>query len=166
MIIVGSFDDQELSARAIAALKKARIGEISWFSPIPPEHMEEVSHEKKSRVRALVLTGGIIGVLSGLAITIGTSYEWSLVAGGKPIISWPPFIVICFELMILLGGISAVTSFLINARMPAFDTAAGYQPRFGSDHFGVVVRCEEPDRTRVESILRESGAQEVLLEAA
>ncbi len=117
-------------------------------------------------MRAFVLTGGILGIVTAIALTVGTSWEWNLVVGGKPIVSWPPFIIIMFELMVLFGGISAVLSFLLNARVPAFEIETGYSSRFSEDRFGVAVRCDEAQSGQVESILNESGAEEIVREAA
>ena len=86
--------------------------------------------------------------------------------GGKPVVSVPPFIIICFELMILFGGISAVLGFLFFARLPALEPAPRYSSRFSEDRFGLVVRCDDADAARAESILNEAGAEEVLREAA
>ncbi len=164
--MVGAFADEERCARAIEALRSSRLGDFWTFAPIPSEKIAEAIGRPKSPVRAWVLTGGIVGVLTGIAITVGTSLEWNLDVGGKPVVSVPPFIIICFELMILLGGISAVLGFLFNAGVPALDSAPGYSSRFGGDRFGIVVRCEEGDAARVEALLKESGAEEVLREAA
>jgi hypothetical protein len=169
MEIIGSFADEQLCARGISDLRAAQVKDFHVFSPIPSYHIEHAMGKPKSRVRLFVLIGGITGILSALAITIGTSWEWNLVAGGKPIVSWPPFIIICFELMILFGGLSAVTSFLVNAGLPAFASSRGYNSRFGEDRFGVVVKCDETDGAgleKIESILRNAGAEEVLREAA
>lgn len=169
MDIIGSFADEHLCVRGIVDLHQAQVNDFHVFYPFPSEHIQRVMHKPKSKVRALVLTGGILGVATGLAVTIGTSWEWNLVTGGKPIISWPPFIIICFELMVLLGGISAVISFLINAGLPSFEGATGYSARFSEDRFGVVVKCDEADSAgieKIESILRNAGAEEVLREAA
>jgi hypothetical protein len=43
-------------------------------------------------------------------------------------------------------------------------SAPGYDGRFGEDRFGIVVRCEEAEAARVESMLKESGAEEVVRE--
>ena len=164
--IIGSFADESECAVCIEKLRSAKPIAVRVFSPIPSHHIEHAIGKPKSPVRAFVLTGGILGVISALALTIGTSWEWNLVVGGKPIISWPPFIVIMFELMVLFGGISAVLSFLFNARVPSFESDARYSSRFSQDRFGVVVRCEEGEGTRFESILRDAGAEEVEREAA
>src|SRR5260370_3287361 len=104
--IISSFADDTRCANAIEELRAAKIVDFHTFSPIPSHKIEHAIGKKKSPVRWIVLVGGISGILTGLAITIGTTYEWHLNAGGKPLLSWPPFIGICFELMVLLGGIS------------------------------------------------------------
>jgi Alternative complex III, ActD subunit len=164
--LVGSFADEENCAGAIRALKRARLEPVRVFAPIPSEHIAEAVGARKSPVRAFVLTGGIVGIITGFALTIGTSMEWNLIVGGKPVISIPPFVIIAFELMILFGGISAVLSFLFNARLPALEPTAGYSERFGSDRFGVMVRCAQADGARIESLLRTAGAEEVVHEGA
>ncbi|MHB8381271.1 MAG: DUF3341 domain-containing protein [Acidobacteriaceae bacterium] len=167
--IIGSFADEHLCARGIVDLREAAVKDFHVFSPIPSHRIEHAMDKPKSWVRLFVLIGGITGVITALALTIGTSWEWNLVSGGKPIISWPPFIIICFELMILLGGISAVTAFIAFAGLPMFESASGYNSRFGEDRFGVVVKCDAADGAqldKVESILRNAGAEEVLREAA
>ncbi len=164
--IRGSFPNEERCVQAIEALRAAGLADFRVFAPIPSEKITEAIGRPRSPVRAWVLAGGIIGILTGIAITVGTSLEWNLNTGGKPVVSIPPFIIICFELMILVGGISAVLGFLFNARMPALDAISGYAPQFSEDRFGIVVRCDESDAGRVESILRDAGADEVLREAA
>jgi hypothetical protein len=164
--IIGAFTNDEHCAHGIRALRAANVKDLRAFAPFPSHLIEDAFQRSKSLVRAFVLCGGITGVITGLAVTIGTSMEWDLVAGGKPIISWPPFIIIMFELMILFGGISAVLSFLFNAQVPDFEAAPGYSARFSEDRFGIVVRCEESDAPKVETILKDAGAEDVVREAA
>ncbi len=162
--IISSFGDETQCAEAIEELRAARVGDFNTFSPFPSHKIEHAIGRKKSPVRWMVLVGGISGILTGLAITIGTTYEWRLNVGGKPLLSWPPFIVICFELMVLLGGISGFLGVLMMSGIPATEIAPGYEGRFGEDRFGLVVRCEEAEAERVESMLKESGAEEVVRE--
>lgn len=164
--LIGSFIDEQQCANAIEALRDAKFDDFSSFAPFPSHKIEHAIGRRKSPVRWVVLAGGIIGVLTGLAITIGTTYEWRLNAGGRPLISGPPFLVICFELMILLGGICGFFGVLLMSGVPAFESTPGYNSRFGGDQFGLVVRCDEADAARVESIFMESGAEEVVREAA
>ena len=162
--IISSFADETRAAHAIENLREAQVADFHTFAPFPSHKIEHAIGKSKSPVRWIVLMGGISGVLTGLAITIGTTYEWRLNAGGKPLVSWPPFIIICFELMVLLGGIFGFTGVLGLSGIPATETAPGYDGRFGEDRFGIVVLCDEQEAARVESILKESGAEEVARE--
>jgi hypothetical protein len=162
--IVSSFVGEAQCAQAVEELRAAQVGTLSTFSPIPSHKIQHAIGRKKSPVRWIILVGGILGVLTGLAITIGTTYEWNLNAGGKPLMSWPPFIVICFELMILLGGACGFFGVLGLAGVPTTESAPGYSGRFGEDRFGIVIRCDEAEAERVESMLKESGAEDVVRE--
>jgi hypothetical protein len=162
--IISSFADETRCAQAIEELRAAKVGDFNTFSPIPSHKIEHAIGKSKSPVRWIVLMGGISGILTGLAITIGTTYEWRLNAGGKPLLSWPPFIIICFELMVLLGGIFGFTGVLGLSGIPATEAATGYHGRFGEDRFGIVVLCDEQEAVRIESMLKEAGAEEVARE--
>ncbi len=159
--IIAAFDQEDQCAQAVHELHEANLGELRSFSPFPSHKIQHAFARPKSPARWATFTGGVTGVLTGLAITIGTTWEWNLNAGGKPLVSWPPFIVICFELMILLGGIFGLLGFFAFAGVPALEPEFGYRERFGSDQFGVVVRCDEGRGSRAEAMLREAGAQEV-----
>jgi hypothetical protein len=162
--IISAFADDTDCAHAIHALRDAQIRDLNTFAPIPSHRIEHALGRSRSPTRWFSLTGGISGVLTGLAVTIGTTYEWRLNAGGKPLVSWPPFIIICFELMVLLGGIFGFTAFFLFSGLPATVAASGYDRRFGEDRFGLVVRCDEADAARIESILKESNAEAVVRE--
>lgn len=164
--LISSFADEENCANAIEELREAKLDDFNSFAPFPSHKIEHAIGRRKSPVRWVVLAGGISGVLTGLAITIGTTFEWNLNAGGRPLISGPPFTIICFELMILLGGIFGFLGVFLFAGLPALDPLPTYNSRFGEDRFGLVVRVDEGEAERIESMLKESGAEEVVREAA
>ncbi|HTW87973.1 MAG TPA: DUF3341 domain-containing protein [Candidatus Binataceae bacterium] len=161
--VVASFTDEEQCVHALERLLADGV-RPRVFSPIPSEKINHALYVKRSHVRGWVLTGGIFGALSGFAITLGTSYEWGLNAGGKPIASIPPYLIIVFELMILCGGIAGVLGFFSNARVPALDPIEGYSNHFSGDRFGIMVICDEAEGGKMETLLKESGAAEVTSE--
>lgn len=161
--MVASFGNEAGCVHAIEGLRGAG-HRPQVFSPIPSERINEALYEGRSRVRAWVLSGGIFGALSGFAITLGTSYEWNLNAGGKPIASIPPYLIIVFELMILCGGIAGLLGFFFYGRVPALDPIPGYNEQFSGDKFGVMVTCADTDSARVEALLKENGAEQVTSE--
>ena len=163
--LIGSFPDDERCAHGIEKLKETN---VEWFaySPIPSQEIATATGAGPSHVRSFSLVCGIFGALLALAITIGTSLEWNIVAGGKPIAALPAFLVITFELMSLGGAAGGVLGFFLLNGMPAFDLKPGYSPNFSGDRFGVIVECSEADTERFESLLRTAGADEVTREAA
>jgi Alternative complex III, ActD subunit len=163
--LVGAFTEEERLLHCIGELQAAKT-RFRVFSPIPSEHINKALYKKSSFVRWFVLLGGITGLITAFVLTIGTSLEWNLIAGGKPIASIAPYCIIGFELMVLFGGISAVSSWILLANLPTFEPLSGYRSRFASDEFGLVVRCPEDDASRFESMLRDAGAQEITREAA
>lgn len=84
--------------------------------------------------------------------------------GGKPLVSWPPFIVICFELMVLFGGIFGFFGVLGLAGIPTTESAEGFEGSFDEDRFGIVVRVDETLAPQIQSMLKESGAENVIRE--
>lgn len=161
--LVASFTDEERCVHSIERLREAGV-RPRVFSPIPCRKIVEALYERPSYVRSWVLAGGIFGALSGFALTLGTSYEWNLNTGGKPIASIPPYLIIVFELMILCGGIAGVLGFLFTSRMPETDRLPGYNEHFSGDRFGLELICDETESARLETILKDSGADEITSE--
>ena len=168
--LISTFSTDEECARGIEALHAAHVHDFRAYTPFPSEKVLEASQEARGQgrsfVRWFVLLGGITGFLSAIALTIGTSLEWNLNTGGRPVVSIPPYVPIMFELMILFGGVSGVVGFFLLSGLPVFDADPAYRTSFGSDKFGLVVRCSEGEAQKFEGILRDAGAEEVQREAA
>jgi molybdopterin-containing oxidoreductase family membrane subunit len=103
----------------------------------------------------------LTGTATGFALTIWTALKWNLITGGKPVVSIPPFVVIAFEMTILLGGLCTLLGLLVTSRLPSFKLSPRYDPRFSADRFGIEVTCEAAERRAVEDLLRGAGAEEV-----
>ena len=107
-------------------------------------------------VFAVLLTG----CSAGFAMTTWMSYDWPLLVGGKPIASLPPYVVIMFELTILLGALSTVAAMII---LPQFKRTKGrpYHPSFSDDRIGVFVPCGGADAEGVRHLMAAAGGVEV-----
>lgn len=161
--VVGVFAHVDSTVQAIRDLRARGFGDFTVYSPLPVEEIEaEVDRPRPlSRVRLFTLIGGLTGTASGFALTIWSALKWNLVTGGKPIVSIPPFIVIAFELTILLGGLATLLALLVLGRIPRYRPSPGYDPRFTVDRFGIAVACP-PDRAEaVGQLLRAVGAEEI-----
>jgi len=72
----------------------------------------------------------LTGTSTGFFLTIWSSLIWSLVTGGKDPVSFPPFVIIAFELTILFGGLATVIAVLVLGRLPKLTPSLTYDPRF------------------------------------
>jgi hypothetical protein len=82
--------------------------------------------------------------------------------GGKTIASIPPYVVIAFELTILLGALSTVGAMVLLSALLG-KRGIAYDPRYSDDQIGVFV---PGGGDQVEQLLRSAGAVEVRREAA
>jgi molybdopterin-containing oxidoreductase family membrane subunit len=116
-------------------------------------------------VRLVTLIGGLTGCTAGFAMTIWMSYDWPVVVGGKTIASIPPYVVIAFELTILLGALSTVAAVAFFSVLMGKGGGA-YDPRFSDDQIGIFVAAPPDQGGAVEQLLRSAGAVEVRHETA
>jgi hypothetical protein len=133
---------------------------LEILSPIPLPELEELLPRRPSTVRWFTLLGCIAGALSGFGLQILTALHWPLYVGGKPIDSISAFIVIGFELTILLGAMAAVLGFLINTKLPPI-TKKAYVPGCSQKDFALIVKHSPSEYAVIEAKLREAGAREV-----
>jgi hypothetical protein len=160
--VLGLFQDYHEFVEATKKLKGSGFDDISLMSPIPLEGMEEILGEKKSVIKRFTFLGGIIGALSGFLLAAGTSVYYILPTGGRPIITYPPFLLISYEVTILFGILFTLVGFFISSRLPALQDRT-YSYETNVDNFGILVRCKPHDNEQlVEDIMREAGADDII----
>ncbi|MGH7264994.1 MAG: DUF3341 domain-containing protein [Candidatus Rokuibacteriota bacterium] len=162
--VLAVFAHVDTTVRAIRELRAKGFHRIATYSPVPlPEFEEALTGHglPRSPVRLFTLVGALAGTASGFALTIWSSMKWDLVTGGKPVVSIPPFVVIAFEMTILLGGLCTLLGLLVTARLPRLGRGGRYDPRFSADRFGVEVGCVPSEVPAVQEILRRAGAEEI-----
>jgi hypothetical protein len=148
--LLAVYTEAAAAARAVAALREQGLGQVEALSPTADPHLEAAFGSPRSRVRVFTLLGGIAGGVSGLWLSIATSLAWPLMTGGKPIVSLPAFLVIGFEMTILLAALASLFGFLILARSPVLARSTPADPRFSEDRYGVyaVVPAEQQAQAR------------------
>jgi hypothetical protein len=163
--LLAAFVHVDAAVDAIRALRAKGFRDLVVYTPAPNHEIEEALEHRVSPVRLFTLIGGLTGCTAGFAMTIWMSYDWSLIVGGKPIASIPPYVVIGFELTILMGALSTV------AAVALFSVLMGkggvpYDPRFSDDQIGIFVPAPPDQVPAVEQLLRSAGAVEVRHEPA
>ncbi len=161
--IIGHFESADALRAAVKQAREAQLDNITAYLPLPDDSELHAVDPADSRVRWFGLAGGLSGIATAVAMTTFCSWNYPLVVGGKDIVTWPPFLVICFELMVLFGTFGALTGFLILARLPHMQPEAGYAPELAVDTFGLFVPCRDRGSYRVmaEGVLRDAGAEAI-----
>lgn len=119
---------------AILATKKtyaAGYRRIDAYSPFPVEELAEAVGFHGNGVALVCLVGGLLGCTAAYILQwwINTiSYPVNI--GGRPLHSWPSFIIVSFEMTILFAGLSAVFGMLSLNGLPM-----PYHPNFNVPQF-------------------------------
>jgi hypothetical protein len=159
--MLGVFDGVDTLIGAIEKLRGAGLKRLVVYSPAPDHNIEHALHQGPSPVRLFTLVGGLTGAAAGFALPTWTSLDWPLVTGGKPIISLPAWVIIGFELTVLLGALSTVLGLFVLARLPYRKPLVIYDPSFSTDRYGIHLAPPAERVAEARSILRDAGALEV-----
>jgi hypothetical protein len=163
--VLASFAQVDAATDAIRALRARGHRNMVVYSASPNHEIEEVLDHSVSPVRLITLIGGLTGCAAGFGMTIWMSLDWPTLVGGKTIASIPPYVVIAFELTILLGALSTVAAVGVFTMLSG-KRGIAYDPRFSDDQIGIFVPGGADQQAAVEQLLRSAGAVEVRREAA
>jgi hypothetical protein len=163
--LLASFSHIDAAVDAIRALRATGHRNLVVYSPAPNHELEEALSHRVSPVRLFTLIGGLTGCAAGFGMTIWMSYDWPTLVGGKPIASIPPYVVIAFELTILMGALSTVAAVALFSVLMG-KRGIAYDPRFSDDQVGIFVPADSTQIGSIETLLRNAGAVEVRHEAA
>ena len=166
---MAEFDTPEELIQAAERAYAEGYRKMDAYAPMPVEGLAEAIGYKKNWVAFWVLIGGICGVVGGY----GLLYWITVIAyphnvGGRPLHSWPEYIPITFECMILLASLTALVSMLAMNGLPkpyhpVFNVAEF--ARASTDKFFLCIESSDPKFRTEEALqfLRNVGGNEVTL---
>ena len=167
--ILGVYEHPVPLAEVARRLRNRGYEKLEVYSPAAFAELENVVEDKPSGVRIFTLIGGLLGVVTGYAMTIWMANDWPIMIGGKPFSSIPPYTIIAFELTILFGGIATLLGLLLVGKLPygSFGKGdAGYSARFSAEDFGIVIECDDRDIAEIDALLRAYEAKEISVVSA
>jgi hypothetical protein len=170
--IHGAMAEFDTPEELLAACERAHAEgyrKMDAYAPMPVAGLAEAIGYRKNYVALAVLLGGLFGVTGGYFLLWWiTVIAYPHNVGGRPLHSWPSYIPITFECMILIASLTAIVSMLaMNGlpkpyhpvfNVPAFDRAS-------IDKFFLCIESRDPKFRPDDTLefLRDTGAREVTL---
>ena len=134
--VMAEFDNPTALVNAARAARERGYRKLDAYSPFPIEELSEALHLHKNRLPLIVLIGGIVGGSLGYLLQYYvTVWHFPINVAGRPLHSWPAYIVITFEMTILLAAISCVLGLLALCGLPM-----PYHPTFNVPRFVLASR--------------------------
>ncbi|WP_150293937.1 DUF3341 domain-containing protein [Sphingobium estronivorans] len=128
--VLAVFDTPRRLLDAARAIRAQGFRNVDAFTPFPVKGLEQALDLSDRRVPAAMLIGGIVGAASGFLMQVGTSFDYPLRIGGRPLVAVPAFMMIAFELMVLGAVLAALATMFISNRLPRL-----HHPVFDADGF-------------------------------
>jgi hypothetical protein len=117
--LMAEFDEPEPLLEAANRAREAGYRHMDAYSPMPVEGLAEAIGFRRTLVEKLVLVAGILGATGGFSLCWWmTVVAYPHIVAGRPLNSWPSYVAITFECMVLLACITAVVSMLALNGLP------------------------------------------------
>ena len=165
--LMAEFDNPTDLVKAAHRAHEAGYRRMDAYSPFPIEELGDAIGFHHTHVPLVVLIGGVLGGLTGFLMQYWISaLNYPLNIGGRPLNSWPSFIVVTFEMTILGAAGFAVLGMLALNGLPM-----PYHPVFNVERFAFASKdrfflCIEArdvkfDRKGTEDFLRSLNPRDV-----
>jgi hypothetical protein len=165
--LVAEFDGPAAIVDAAARTRAAGYRRIDAYTPFPVEGLDAALGVRRTWLPLLVLLGGLGGAAGGYLMQhYAMAVSYPLNVGGRPLVSWPMFVPITFELAILAAGLTAVVGMVLLNGLPMPYHPLFNVPRFAGvtrDRFFLAVEARDArfDRRRTAEFLRSLEPREV-----
>jgi hypothetical protein len=139
----------------LAATRQARQAgyrDMDAYTPYPVEGLAAELGMRKTRIPFVVLMGGLVGAGVGFFMqyySMAINYTFNV--GGRPYNSWPVFIPITFELLILVGSFAAFLGMMFLNGLPHPHHPVFNVPQFArssQDRFFLCIEATDPQFDR------------------
>jgi hypothetical protein len=165
-VLLAEFVDARGLREAADAAHRRGYRLLDALTPFPVEDLAGMLDVPPSKVRAFMLAGGILIAAMALWGQYFTAFVYPYNAGGRPLNSWPAFMLVPFATGILGASIAGFIRFLIETGLPRLHFplfAVDGIERATQDRFFLVVAAPQGDDERRQAAeeLRSAGAIEV-----
>src|SRR2546421_13123698 len=100
--VMAEFDSPTSLVAAARAAREKGYRRLDAYSPFPIEELTDALHLHHNKLPLIVLLGGIVGGLTGFFLQYYvTGIYFPINVAGRPLNSWPAYIVFMFAVTIL-----------------------------------------------------------------
>ena len=146
--LLAEFDSATAIVNAARQTRLAGYTKIDTFTPFPIHELDAALKLPRTRLPWLVLGGGIAGMTAGFALQYWASViAYPINIGGRPLASWPAFIIPSYELTILFAALTAVGGMIALNGLPMPYHPVFNVPAFShasSDRFFLSIETKDP----------------------
>ena len=134
--LMAEFDDVNSAITAAQSAYSAGYRKMDAYAPFPVEELSEAIGFHRNGVALICLVGGLLGCTGAFVLQWWiNNVSYPINIGGRPLNSWPSFIIVTFEMTILFSGLSAVFGMLALNGLPM-----PYHPVFNVPRFEAASR--------------------------
>jgi hypothetical protein len=168
--IYGLLAEFQTAEEILRATRQARLQgytQMDAYSPYPVEGLADELGLGRSNIPFVVLVAGIVGAVVGFFMQYySMAVDYPLNVGGRPHNSWPVFIPIAFEVLVLVAGLAALFGMLFLNGLPRPYHPVFNVPRFArasQDRFFLCIEADDSkfDRAATRDFLAGLGPAEV-----
>jgi hypothetical protein len=117
--IMAEFQTAEEILSATRQAHAAGYRDMDAYTPYPVEGLATELGLPRTRVPFVVLLAGIVGAAAGFFMQYWSmAVDYPFNSGGKPLNSWPAFVPVAFELMVLVAALAALLGMLFLNGLP------------------------------------------------
>jgi hypothetical protein len=165
--LIAEFENPTGLVNAARAAREQGYRKLDAYSPFPIEELNDALHLHHNKLPLIVLLGGIVGGTLGYILQYYvTVLYFPINIAGRPLHSWPSYVVITFEMTILFAALSAVLGLLALCGLPMPYHPVFNVPRFAlasRNRFFLCIQARDPlfDRAKTSAFLETLEPREV-----
>jgi hypothetical protein len=146
--LLAQFETGDAMAHAISKAVAAGYTHLDGYSPYPVGEAADALKYPKSEMGPVMFIGGVTGACAGFIMQYwANTYGYALNIGGRPYFSWPSFVPITFEMMVLTTALTGLFGLMAICGLPRYN-----HPLFNSktfdrasmDRFFVCIEATDP----------------------
>lgn len=165
---LAEFEDGDAMVRAAKQLRAEGYERLETYTPYPVEGLDEVVPNRAPGVSRWILGAGLIGGTTGVVVQwYCNAFDYPLNVGSRPLLSFPAWVPITFELTVLFGGLTGFVWFLLSAPLLRLHNPIDRFPgieRASQDRHFLAIDGGDPrfDPRRTEEVLTKHGALRIV----